>query len=509
MIGGDESDLYALPDAIIPSPIDSEISAVEQELRRFARIDCSTFIQYAFGWPMQVCHYEWQDLFSLENRLVLWAPVEHGKTSQLTGRIIWELGINPNVRIILISNTAGLSTKILASVKQHIMLNQRVRDVFPGLLPELRPKRFAAWHDDKIVVQRDDLDNKDYSVQALGILGAVIGARADRAYLDDVLNFENTLHETARKRTIDWYDSTIESRITAGGQVAFIGSAWHREDAMHVISKRQGWKSARYDATQMLWPQAIKVHGKICGWPRWRLEEKQRSIPALEFNRQFRSIPTSKETDIFSLESIEQCFCPDEPWDPDPRPEWQTYVGVDLNVKKGEARHETAFFIGRSEGAFRIVQRIIARNMDLLEIFSTFMMIEARYHPVLFLVENVAAQDYIVQLFNPEKMRAIIESAGGSIPLEMMNQIPRVEGFATGRNKSDPILGIRGMTIEFEQKRWRIPEHLETRRWAGQLEAFAPEDHPGDILMASWLFSNAVRLYRPRTLISRSVSSRR
>lgn len=497
----DDEDLYAFDEDSIDAVIETEWSDLDKKIIDLSRIDCSTFIQFVFGWPMQVCHCEWQDLLSLNDRVVLWAPIEHGKTSQITARIVWELGCNPNIRIAIISNTAGLAVKILASVKQHIELNPRVQVVFPDLKREVRPKRFSAWHDDKIIVQRDDIDNKDYSVQALGVMGAVVGTRLDRAYLDDVQDFENTLHQMARERMCEWFDSSIESRMSVNGRIALIGTAWHRDDLMHVISKRKGWKSVRYDATKRsLWPELAEVGGKLCGWPAWRLEQKRKAIPVLEFNRQFRNLPLSEDSEIFRAQAIEQCFVKDEPWDPQPRPDWQIYIGVDLNVKKGEVFDRTSFFVGRTDGLVKIVLNIVCRNMNLPEILDTFHVLQARYNPVLFLVENNAAQDFIVQ---------ILQTKWGE-PQTFDGRIfhGRVQGFTTGSNKADPILGIRGMTFEFEQQRWRIPDHPLTREWREEMLSFDPFSHTGDILMSSWLFHSACLKYRPRRARAFSVSSR-
>lgn len=503
----------ALERGDIPAGVDTstltarELDEFEARVIELARIDPSTFIQYAFQWPMQTCHCEWQDLISQHPRLVLWAPVEHGKSSGIViARPIWELGVNPKLRIAIISNTADQAIKCLSVIKSQIELNPRIAAVFPMLGRERRQGRMGVWHDDKITVQRDDLDNKDPSIQALGVLGAVMGSRIDLALLDDVLDFENTLHPTARDRMLGWHDSSVESRLTANGREALVGTAWHREDLMHTIAQRPAWKAVRYDATtRELWPELSSIGGKLCGWPKWRLDKKRKEIPALEFNRQFRNLPMSEESEIFNARSIEQCFTHD-PWDPTADPSWQFYVGVDLNVKKGETRHKTSFFIGRLDGGVKTVQRIIAKTMNLDDILYHFMFIEARYKPVLFLVENNAAQDYIVQWFKPDTITRTFE-ARGEDPSRYLEKLPRVKGFTTGANKMDPKLGIWGMTIEFEQRRWRIPDHELTRAWKSEMLAFDPHAHTGDILMSSWLFHSAASKFRPARVRSRSISS--
>jgi len=476
----------------------------EGRVVELARIDPVVFAQYAFQWPIQPIHSEMHDLMTAHARVVLWAPPEHGKTGHISiARPIWELGVNPSIRIALISDSADQAKKSLATIKQQITLNPRIKAVFPKIGPEKRADYRKSWLDEAIIVERDDLAARDYSIQAIGVHGQIMGARLDLAILDDILDFENTLTPGARERLLSWYDATIEGRSTAYGRIWFVGMAWHRKDIMHELSKREGWASHRFDGRKEgLWPEFLIVDGKPSGWPQWRLDQKRKLMPSAEFDRQFGCKVMTETSEIFNSRAIDQCFERHLGWDPEPDPSWQIFVGVDLNVKKGEARDKTSFFIGRPDGASRIVQRIICDNMNLEEIVFWFYFIEARYHPVIFLVENNAAQDYIVQMFKPGTLSAIFEGRGED-PSPYLSLLPRVQGFTTGSNKSDPILGLRGMTLEFEQKRWRIPDHKLTQQWKDELVDFDPLAHPPDILMSSWLFYSATMKYRPQRIRSR------
>ena len=58
-------------------------------------------------------HGDWHDLAGQHDRLVLMSHVESGKTQQLSvGRVLWELGRDPNTRVAVVSNTAGQAVKI-------------------------------------------------------------------------------------------------------------------------------------------------------------------------------------------------------------------------------------------------------------------------------------------------------------------------------------------------------------------------------------------------------------
>ncbi len=73
--------------------------------------------------PVQMTpvHQEWHEILNNHDRVVLFAPVNHGKTSQITRwRLLYEIGRNPNIRIAVISSSERLPGKILGAIKAEI-----------------------------------------------------------------------------------------------------------------------------------------------------------------------------------------------------------------------------------------------------------------------------------------------------------------------------------------------------------------------------------------------------
>ncbi len=60
-------------------------------------------------------------------------------------------------------------------------------------------------------------------MQAIGVHGAILGARVDRLLLDDILDFENTRTPERLQATIDWYNATLVGRLTARARVICVG----------------------------------------------------------------------------------------------------------------------------------------------------------------------------------------------------------------------------------------------------------------------------------------------
>ena len=97
-------------------------------------------------------HESWHDFWNRNQWGVILAPVGHGKTSQLLGRIIYKLGKNPRRRHALCPATYEQASDRVDAIRQHIDGNEFVRRVFPKLLRATR--RGAPWCSKAIEVER-------------------------------------------------------------------------------------------------------------------------------------------------------------------------------------------------------------------------------------------------------------------------------------------------------------------------------------------------------------------
>lgn len=166
------------------------------------------------------CHREWHDFIDAHDRMVLFAAVSMGKSSQLVGRIIWEVGRDTTIRILLLSNTHNQAVKIVRAVGRYIKTSPEVRAVYPNLRP------MWPWTDSFITVDRPVI-SRDATVSASGVHGNILGSRYDLIVIDDILDEENTRTEEQRKKLIQWVEATVMGRLTARGRVIVCGTAWH------------------------------------------------------------------------------------------------------------------------------------------------------------------------------------------------------------------------------------------------------------------------------------------
>jgi hypothetical protein len=159
----------------------------------------------------------------------------------------------------------------------------------------------------------------------------------------------------------------------------------------------------------------------------------------------------------------------------------KVYCGVDLGVGRGQDNDLTVFFVLLVHpNGDREVLWVESGRWLAAEIMAKVIEYSYRFQ-CIFVVENNAAQDYLVQLLH----------AGTAIPI-----VP----YTTGRNKADPTFGFEAMAAEFAACKWIIPNmggsmEPEIEAWVSELLGYRPKPaHTGDRAMASWLAKEGERL---------------
>lgn len=164
-------------------------------------------------------------------RLAVFAPPRHGKTRLLTEIFAaWFLGNYPTKSVVVASHSATLASKFGMNVRD--LIDEFGRDLF-GI--QVRQDRRAA----------DNWSLTDGGgMLSIGVGGSLVGFGADLFIFDDILaDAAAALSETIRNNTVDWYESTAETRINAGGLQLFTMQRWHGDDpaARIVYANRANW----------------------------------------------------------------------------------------------------------------------------------------------------------------------------------------------------------------------------------------------------------------------------
>lgn len=460
-------------------------------LRQQARVDPATFNSYVLrdeetGKRIKLApvHERWHEAMTRYDRLLITAFVEAGKSAQISvGRALWELGDNPNLRIVVVSNTNDQAKKIVRNAGQYIEKSPELHTVFPDLVPHPDPR--LQWSAQALTVKRRVL-SRDPSIQAIGIGGPIMGSRIDRLIFDDVLDFENTRTQHQMDQVFAWMRSSALGRLTKDAKVWAVTNAWKPKDPMKRLVKELGYahlmtRAVDRETGDLAWPER---------WSHKRLKKARRDLGPMEFARQLLCEARDDDEARFKQEWINvglqqglgfQLVKRVEPGDlPNG---FAIFTGVDLAVQKHASADWTVFFtILLHPDGTRQVLNIEAAKLHGPEIVKRVDEHAERYNSII-IVENNAAQDYILQ-FSKVLTRA------------------SVRGFKTGRNKADPVFGVAGLASELECGRWIIPQSRRTGRinhevseWINEMLYYDPKEHTGDRLMASWFAREGARQF--------------
>lgn len=266
--------------------LEQRAEALRQRNIQRARESSSAFMEYCFveektqePYQQQWFHDQWHEAWSRYPRVMIIAPRDHAKTSNVVGRAIWELGRDPDQRIKIVCASDGRAKERLYEIDQHISDNARVREVFPGL----KHKEDAPWNAHKLVVERT-ARHRDASVEALGITSTATGGRADLLIADDVVDRRNALTFPALREQIKQaWRSDWTNLLEPDGRVWYICTLWSPADLSHELMENRAYKLLRYDIGEgfnPIWPAK---------WGEKELRERHSEIGTIEFNRAFRN----------------------------------------------------------------------------------------------------------------------------------------------------------------------------------------------------------------------------
>lgn len=469
-----------------------------------ARADGNAFCEYVFtddqrgrapivqAWH----HQQWQSMTDEYDRLVMWYPIEHGKTTQAKMKLCRLLGQHGDRQYAYISAKKDQAAKMVGAVSREIDTNERLRSVYPNLRPQFKPHSAvrAEWGETSIRVAECPYGTKDPSLAGYGLNSGIIGSRLHGAILDNILDADNTNTQKLREQVIYRIKAEVLGRIMEGGFVWILDTAWFIDDAMHHFASLPGWKSLKLDAEDgrgtgpTLWPAQFSPE---------RLQFKLNELGQTAYDRQFRNRPLSESFNFFKSEYWDQAYgrCPWlDQWDDSflGTSQVQMRTGVDLATRKGESHDLTAFSTIAANEHMRYLVNLQSGRMEGTEIARRMVAIYRAFHGPInraggnaeFVVEDNAAQKYIVDMFHDAR----VCQALGLTPQETADI--RVRGRTTTAKKRDHELGVQGLASAIEMGRWGFAMGDETRQLREEMKAWTPEaSHYGDRLMSVWISS--------------------
>ena len=242
-------------------------------------IDFSTFSQEYLESKVFPHHQSWVDV--VENREPSWVdpamvyekgsprrllinvPPEHAKSTILTVNYpLYRIAMNPNVQIVIVSQTQTRAKEFLYAIKQRLTEPQwtKMQTVYG---PAEGWKDTAdQWRDDRIYIKRES-ERKDPTVQAIGMGQQIYGTRADLIILDDVITTSNA-HEWEKQ--LNWLQKMVITRLGATGMLMIVGTRVASIDLYKELRNPDHWSGGKSPFTYMAMPAVLEFADKPENW---------------------------------------------------------------------------------------------------------------------------------------------------------------------------------------------------------------------------------------------------
>lgn len=158
------------------------------------------------------------------NYILITTPPEHAKSSTITmDWITYRLCKDPNERVIIVSATQALASKMVYGIQQRLT-HPRYSKLQIAFAPaEGFNGPNSTWRQDMVYFDSEARDGieKDPNIQALGFGGQIYGSRASIIVCDDVTTLKEA-HTHDKQRS--WLNQEAITRLGPGGRLIIAGT---------------------------------------------------------------------------------------------------------------------------------------------------------------------------------------------------------------------------------------------------------------------------------------------
>lgn len=205
-------------------------------------------------------------------RLLINVPPEHAKSTVVTvGYATYRIAMDPNVRIVIVSQTQTRAKEFLYSIKQRLTEEPwaKFQSVYgpPGGFKGTADQ----WTADRIYLQRES-GEKDPTVQAIGMGQQIYGTRADIIILDDVVTTSNA-HEWEKQ--LNWLQKMVITRVGATGSLIVVGTRVSSIDLYKELRNPDHWSGGKSPFTYLAMPAVLEFHDDRDKWKTlWEVSDR-------------------------------------------------------------------------------------------------------------------------------------------------------------------------------------------------------------------------------------------
>ncbi len=423
-----------------------------------------------FGWDMP--EYQAEVLPYLENdsleTFLLLAPPGHSKSTIICFLAADMLGRNPNERIIVLTHTEGYSAQHLQYIVD-IMSTPAFKSMYGDLIPS--QSEATRWTSLEKFIRRSEWRSPHPSLRAMGIGSSIIGYRATRILVDDIVTQANSMTVTQRSHLANRYFGSLTKRRDKGARIIVIGARFYMQDLYGRLLDLYPHLVFKATPEEPLWPEM---------YPSSRLEE-ERNSDYIQYMAQYEQKPVDlesgflRESDLHYYMEAPQRLRIFIACDLSHRPSSQTRRPGSsdpfaMSIAGYEPLNKTVYLLDFIETG--------ASNAQMKSLIKTQ---AARWNPTLVTIESDAGQALFVQ--------QMVEETNLPIQGKTAEGLPKALRYASMavhfRNKKVLVKGLLGMD-------GRMSPHQSMNKFIEGWRSFGSPNAPDHCLDAAELNLRAI-----------------
>ena len=169
-----------------------------------------------------------------KSRLAVSMPPRHSKSSMVTLAFpLWLIFKNPNLKILIVNNSASLSEKF------GIQLREQIKKIGPEFGVYLSDVKHSSTH---IMFTDKNGNLYDGNIRLVGASGSITGQDADWLVIDDPYFGFDDINPSQLAKKIDWFNTIILQRLEPHSKLIILHTRWHAaKDETKVFTVNKGW----------------------------------------------------------------------------------------------------------------------------------------------------------------------------------------------------------------------------------------------------------------------------
>lgn len=352
--------------------------------------------------PENTTEHAFSDSYSPgKNFLLLLLPRGTFKSSVVTiGFTLQNVLKDPNMRILIDSETFSKSKAFLAEAKGHLVGNEKFREIFKllhGVYPD-QNRKDDIWTDSQVNIAGRRQTRKEPTISCAGIDVTKTGMHYDLIIMDDLHSEKNVTTKEQIDQVKDHYRLAL-SLIDPGRPIIVIGTRWDYNDLyQHILDNSK-------DVFNVLVRRAHNPDGTLF-FPE-RLTEKELDMRKKEqgtyiYSCQYENEPVDNESATFKQSDVVAA-----------RVSWQLvkdrpinwYVAVDPSYEGPYSDYAAFVLAGMDHNRELYVKEILRRKMTYGQIIEVIFDWFVKFNPKRIMLETVATQKSIQYELNNEQRR--------------------------------------------------------------------------------------------------------